>query len=36
MKARMHLIGPMKKVIKEYANEIVEQRQKDIATRAQY
>lgn len=36
MKARMHLTGPMKKVIEEYANEIVEQRQKDIATRAQY
>ena len=26
MKARMHLTGPMKKVIEEYANEIVEQR----------
>lgn len=36
MKARMHLTGPMKKVIEEYANEIVEQRQKYIATRAQY
>lgn len=36
MKARMHLTGPMKKVVEEYANEIVEQRQKDIATRAQY